>query len=113
MTLILGISAFFHDSSAALIRNGEILGAVQEERFTRVKHDPAFPTKSIQYLLNEFKIKLNDIEFVTFYEKPILKFDRLLETYLTIAPKGFTSFLKSAPIWLKQKLFLKPFYWKN
>ena len=107
MTYILGISAYYHDSSASLLKNGEIVAAVQEERFTRIKHDFSFPKKSIHYLLDEEKIKLDDIDYIVFYEKPFLKFERLLETYLAFAPKGFKSFAASIPVWLKEKLFQK------
>ena len=107
MALVLGISAFYHDSAAALIKNGEIISAAQEERFTRKKHDASFPINSIKFLLNYSNIKLNDIDFIVFYEKPFLKFERLLETYLAFAPKGFFQFLKSMPIWMKDKLFQK------
>ena len=107
MSYILGISAFYHDSSAAIIKNGEILGAVQEERFTRKKHDFSFPKQSITYLLNSIKIKLSDVDNIIFYEKPFVKFERLLETYLAFAPRGFSSFAKSMPLWIKQKLFQK------
>lgn len=107
MSYILGISAFFHDSSAALLKNGLIVGAVQEERFTRKKHDPSFPRNSIKYLLKEEKITLQNIDHIVFYEKPFLKFERLLETYIAFAPRGFFSFLKSMPLWIKDKLFQK------
>jgi len=102
---ILGISALYHDSAACLIRDGEILAAAQEERFTRIKHDASFPIQSIEYCLEETKITLSDVEHVTFYEKPFVKFERLLETYLSYAPKGIQSFWKAIPIWLKEKLF--------
>ncbi len=104
---ILGISAFYHDSAACLIDNGEILVAVQEERFTRIKHDSRFPINSINYCLNFSKINPQEIDYVVFYEKPFLKFERLLETYLAFAPKGFSSFSKSMPLWIKDKLFQK------
>ena len=104
---ILGISAYYHDSAAALIRNGEIVAAAQEERFTRKKHDPSFPSKAIAYCLSEAGIQLIDLNYIVFYEKPLNKFDRLLETYLAYAPKGFGSFIKSMPVWLKEKLYLK------
>jgi carbamoyltransferase len=105
MTIILGISAFYHDSAAAIVRDGEILGAVQEERFTRKKHDPNFPINAIRYCVKEAGVSWSDIDFVTFYEKPLLKFDRLLETYTSYAPKGFKSFRMAIPLWLKEKLF--------
>ncbi len=104
---ILGISAFYHDSAAALIKNGRIIAAAQEERFTRKKHDPAFPRKAIAYCLGECGITANDLTHVVFYEKPFLKFERLLYTYLSYAPLGLRSFLKAMPLWMKQKIFLK------
>jgi carbamoyltransferase len=104
---ILGVSAFYHDSAAALIEDGVIVAAAQEERFTRKKHDAAFPEKAISYCLKEAGIALSDVDFVTFYDKPFLKFERLLETYLSFAPKGFSSFKMAIPIWLKEKLFQK------
>jgi carbamoyltransferase len=104
---ILGISAFYHDSAACIIQDGEIIAATQEERFTRVKHDASFPVNSINYCLEEVKIKPEQIENIVFYEKPFLKFERLLETYLAFAPKGFVSFAKAMPIWVKDKLFQK------
>jgi len=106
-TNILGISAFYHDSAAALINNGEIIAAAQEERFTRKKHDPSFPEHAIKYCLEEAGILLSDIDHIVFYDKPLLKFERLLETYLSYAPQGFRSFVAAMPIWLKDKLFLK------
>ena len=107
MTYILGLSAYYHDSSAALIKDGEVICAVQEERFTRVKHDSDFPTECVRYILKNFKIELSEIEFVTFYDKPFLKFERLIETYVATAPYAYSSFNKAIPIWLKEKLFLK------
>jgi len=104
---ILGISAYYHDSAAALIKNGEVIAAAQEERFTRKKHDPAFPSESVKYCLREAGITLADVKLVTFYEKPFLKFERLLETYISFAPKGLLSFWSSMPTWLKSKLFQK------
>ena len=104
---ILGISAFYHDSAACLIKNGEIVAAAQEERFTRKKHDPCFPHNSIQYCLKEAGISSSKIDNVVFYEKPFVKFERLLETYLASAPRGFASFIKAMPIWIKDKLFQK------
>jgi carbamoyltransferase len=109
MTYILGISAFYHDSSAALIKDGKIISAAQEERFTRKKHDPGFPSNAINFVLNFSKIKLNQIDYIVFYEKPFLKFERLLETYVAFAPRGFQSFSRSMPLWLKEKLFQKKF----
>ena len=107
MTYILGISALYHDSAAALVRDGEIVGAAQEERFTRRKHDPRFPQHAIRYVLDEAGIAMADVDHVVFYDKPFLKFERLLETYLASAPKGFNSFRKAMPVWLREKLFLK------
>ena len=104
---ILGISAFYHDSAACLLKDGEIVAAAQEERFTRKKHDAGFPTHAIQYCLTEAGIAAKDIDNVVFYEKPFVKFERLLETYLAFAPKGFTSFAKAMPVWIKDKLFQK------
>lgn len=104
---ILGISAYYHDSAAALIQDGAIIACAQEERFTRVKHDPGFPKQAIQYCLEEGGVSIENIDYVVFYDKPLLTFDRLLETYLTFAPSGFSSFLKAMPVWLKDKLFLK------
>ncbi len=107
MTHILGISAFYHDSAAAIIKNGEIIAAAQEERFTRKKHDSSYPFNSVEYVLKESRLKLNDVNYVVFYEKPFLKFERLLETYVSFAPSGFKSFCMSMPIWLREKLFQK------
>ena len=107
MTSILGISAFYHDSAAALVIDGKIIAAAQEERFTRKKHDSSYPRNAVDYVLKEANLKLSDISYIAFYEKPFLKFERLLETYLAFAPKGFKSFTMSMPIWLKDKLFQK------
>ena len=107
MSIILGISAYYHDSAAAILRDGRILAAVQEERFTRKKHDPGFPANAIRYCLGEAGCSLDDIEAVVFYDKPLLKFERLLETFLATAPKGFGGFLRAMPVWLKEKLYLK------
>jgi carbamoyltransferase len=107
MTTILGISAFYHDSAAALVIDGEIVAAAQEERFTRKKHDPSYPTNAIDYCLKEAKLLLEQVDYIAFYDKPFLKFERLLETYVAFAPKGFQSFRMSMPIWLREKLFLK------
>jgi len=104
---ILGISAFYHDSAACLLKDGEIIAAAQEERFTRKKHDAGFPTHAIKYCLVEAGISASQIDNVVFYEKPFVKFERLLETYLAFAPKGFTSFAKAMPVWIKDKLFQK------
>ena len=107
MTSILGISAFYHDSAAAIIVDGEIIAAVQEERFSRKKHDASYPKCAINYVLKESNLKLNDIDHVVFYEKPFLKFERLLETYVGFSPSGFKSFSMSMPLWLNEKLFQK------
>ena len=104
---ILGVSAFYHDSAACLLKDGDILAAAQEERFTRKKHDAGFPRYAIEYCLKEAGISANEIANVVFYEKPFVKFERLLETYLAFAPKGFTSFAKAMPVWVKDKLFQK------
>ncbi|MEG3618544.1 carbamoyltransferase [Magnetovibrio sp. PR-2] len=104
---ILGISAYYHDSAAALIRRGEVIAAAQEERFSRIKHDSNFPRKAIEYCLEEAGCTLTDVDYVVFYDKPFLKFERLLETYLAFAPRGFKSFAKAMPIWLREKLFQK------
>ncbi len=104
---ILGISAFYHDSAAALVDDGSLIAAAQEERFTRKKHDSGFPHRAIDYCLGEAGIALDDIDAVVFYDKPFLKFERLLETYLAFAPKGFSSFRLAMPVWLREKLFLK------
>jgi len=105
--LILGISAFYHDSAVALIKDGEIIFAAQEERFTRKKHDPAFPSKALEEALNFTGYSTSDIDHVVFYEKPLLKFDRLFSTYSQFAPKGLRSFLSAMPVWFKEKLFIK------
>ena len=107
MATIFGLSAFYHDSAAALLVDGKIVAAAQEERFTRIKHDPAFPHKATAYCLEEAGLTLADVDHVVFYDKPFLKFERLLETYLTFAPKGFASFRMAMPVWLKEKLFQK------
>ena len=109
MTSILGISAFYHDSAAALIIDGKIIAAAQEERFSRKKHDFRYPYNAVQYVLSEAKLKLSQINHIVFYEKPFLKFERLLETYLAFAPSGFKSFSLSMPIWLREKLFQKKY----
>lgn len=105
-TAILGISAFYHDSAAALVVDGEIVAAAQEERFTRIKHDQSFPLNAIRYCLEQAEMDPEDLAHVVYYEKPLLKFERLLETYLSYAPLGFPSFLRAMPLWLRQKLFL-------
>lgn len=104
---ILGISCYYHDSAACLLKNGEIIGAAQEERFTRVKHDSSFPVNAVQYCLSEAKIKPSQVDYIAFYDKPFLKFERLLETYLAFAPRGLRGFIVSLPAWLKDKLFQK------
>jgi carbamoyltransferase len=106
MTAVLGISAYYHDSAAALVVDGEIVAAAQEERFTRVKHDHGFPTHAIAYCLEAAGLRPGDLDYVGFYDKPFLKFERILETYLAYAPVGFRSFLKAMPLWLRQKLHL-------
>jgi carbamoyltransferase len=106
MASILGISAYYHDSAAALVVDGRIVAAAQEERFTRKKHDPDFPIKAIEYCLGEAKLRPDQIDYVGFYDKPLLKFDRLIETYVAYAPSGFASFAKAMPLWLNQKLRL-------
>ncbi len=106
-TSILGISAFYHDSAAALLRDGEIIAAAQEERFTRKKHDASFPANAIRYCLAEARLELADVKYIVFYDKPLIKFERLLETYLSYAPNGLRSFLAAMPVWLKEKLYLK------
>jgi len=107
MTAILGISAYYHDSAAALVVDGRIAAAAQEERFTRKKHDPDFPRKAIEYCLREANITLADVTHIVFYDKPLIKFERLIETYLAYAPQGFLSFMTAIPVWLKEKLYLK------
>ena len=106
MTSILGISAFYHDSAACLIVDGEIVAAAQEERFSRVRHDHRFPLNAARYCLSEAGLTASDLDYVGFYDKPLLKFDRLLETYLDYAPSGFSSFLKALPLWMKEKLWM-------
>ena len=107
MNTILGISAFYHDSAATLLKNGKIIAAAQEERFTRKKHDSSYPYNAIEFVLKFSNLKLSEIDQIVFFEKPFLKFERLLETYVAFAPKGFTSFSKAIPIWIKEKLFQK------
>lgn len=104
---VVGISAYYHDSAVALIHNGVIIAAAQEERFTRKKHDAAFPAQALQFCLAQAGIRAEDVDYVAFYDKPFLKFERLLETYLAFAPKGFSSFRLALPVWLREKLFLK------
>jgi len=104
---ILGISAFYHDSAAALVEDGRIVAAAQEERFSRRKHDAGFPRAAIAYCLDAAGVGLDAVDHVAFYDKPFLKFERLLETYLAFAPRGFRSFAMAMPLWLKEKLFQK------
>ena len=113
MTSILGISAFYHDSAACILKDGKIIAAAQEERFTRKKHDPRYPKNAIEFVLNYANLKLSEIDQIVFFEKPFLKFERLLETYVAFAPKGFTSFSKAMPLWIKEKLFQKNFLFNN
>ncbi len=110
---VLGISALYHDSAAALVVDGRIVAAAQEERFTRKKHDSGFPQHAIAYCLAEGKVRLEDLDYVAFYDKPFIKFERLLETYLSFAPKGFKSFQLAMPIWLREKLFQKSLLARN
>lgn len=104
---ILGISAYYHDAAAALVQDGKIIAAAQEERYTRKKHDASFPSNAVKFCLKDANIKLNDLDAIVFYDKPLLKFERLLETYYAYAPKGFLSFFKAMPVWMKEKIFLK------
>src|SRR5262245_65468984 len=107
---ILGLSAFYHDSAAALVVDGQIVAAAQEERFTRKKHDSRFPHYALAYCLEEGGITLGEVDYIAFYDKPFLKFERLLETYLAFAPRGFRSFRMAVPLWLKEKLFQKQLF---
>ena len=113
MSSILGISAFYHDSAACILKDGEIVAAAQEERFTRKKHDSSYPHNSVEFVLKYSNLKLNDVDQIVFFEKPFLKFERLLETYVAFAPKGFISFSKAMPLWIKEKLFQKNFLFNN
>ena len=113
MTSILGISAFYHDSAAALIVDGEIIAAAQEERFSRKKHDPGYPFNAVNYVLSAGKLQLSEVDYIVFFEKPFLKFERLLETYMAFAPKGFKSFSLSMPLWLREKLFQKRYLFEK
>ena len=113
MKSILGISAFYHDSAAAILIDGKIVAAAQEERFTRKKHDSSYPFHAIEFVLNFSNLNINDIDQIIFFEKPFLKFERLLETYVAFAPRGFLSFCKSMPIWLREKLFQKKMLFKE
>ena len=107
MTSILGISAFYHDSAAAIIVDGQIIAAAQEERFSRIKHDSSYPKNAVEFVLNYSNLSLSQVEHIVFFEKPFLKFERLLETYIGFAPKGFAQFAKAMPVWLRDKLFQK------
>ena len=109
MSSILGISAFYHDSAACILKDGKIIAAAQEERFTRKKHDPSYPHNAIEFVLKFSKLKLSEVDQIVFFEKPFLKFERLLETYVAFAPRGFVSFAKAMPLWIKEKLFQKNF----
>ncbi|MDH3392528.1 MAG: carbamoyltransferase [Desulfobulbaceae bacterium] len=113
MGAILGISAFYHDSAAALLVDGEICAAAQEERFTRKKHDPAFPVNAVRYVLEEGGVSVEDLDAIAFYDKPYLKFERLLETYHAFAPSGLRSFLSAMPVWIKEKLFMRKMVWDD
>src|SRR3989442_2112625 len=106
-SFILGLSAFYHDSAACLVRDGEIVAAAQEERFTRKKHDAAFPTHAVEYCLRAGSIKSTDLDLVAFYEKPFLKFDRILHSYLAYAPTGLRSFLMAIPLWIRERIWMK------
>ena len=110
---ILGISAYYHDSAAALLLDGEILAAAHEERFSRKKHDSAFPTGAVHYVLSEAGLGIADLKAIAFYDKPYLKFERLLETYHGFAPKGLGSFLSAIPVWIKEKLFMRRMLWEE
>ncbi len=107
MSRVLGISAFYHDSAAAILDDGEVVAAAQEERFTRKRHDAAFPHHALTYCLEEAGLSLDELDAVVFYDKPFLKFERLLETYYAFAPRGLRSFLSAMPVWIKEKLMLK------
>src|SRR5262245_30028269 len=107
MTAILGISAFYHDSASAIVVDGDIVAAAQEERFTRKKHDEGFPKHAVSYCLEEAGLSPHQLDFVAFYDKPLLKFERLLETYLAFAPRGIRSFSMAMPVWLRDKLMMR------
>ena len=106
MTRILGVSAYYHDSAACLVVDGEIVAAAQEERFTRKKHDAAFPSRAVEYCLRQGGITATELDLVGFYEKPLVKFSRLLETYIACAPRGLRSYLMALPVWLTEKLWM-------
>ena len=103
---ILGISAYYHDSAACLVEDGRIVAAAQEERFTRKKHDPSFPSNAVAYCLREAGVEARDLDLIGFYEKPLVKFERLLETYIACAPKGLRSYLMALPLWLGERLWI-------
>ena len=107
MAIILGISAFYHDSAACILKDRKIVAAAQEERFTRKKHDSSYPYYAIEFVLKYVNLRLSEVDQIVFFEKPFLKFERLLETYVGFAPKGYLSFSKAIPIWIKEKLFQK------
>ena len=107
MKKILGISAFYHDSAAAVTIGDDIIAAAQEERFTRIKHTPDFPVNAIKYCLDEAGLSIDELDAIVFYDKPLLKFERLLQTYYSFSPKGLRSFLKAIPVWINEKMFLK------
>ena len=113
MSTILGISAFYHDSAACILKDGKIIAAAQEERFSRKKHDPSYPKNAIEFVLEYSNLKLSEVDQIVFFEKPFLKFERLLETYVAFAPKGFVSFSKAMPLWIKEKLFQKNLLFKK
>ncbi len=113
MSSILGISAFYHDSAACILKDGKIVAAAQEERFTRIKHDPSYPHNAIEFVLRYANLQLSEVNQIVFFEKPFLKFERLLETYVAFAPKGFISFAKAMPLWIKEKLFQKNLLYNN
>ena len=113
MKIILGISAFYHDSAACILKDGKIIAAAQEERFTRKKHDSSYPKHAIEFVLKFANLKLSEVDSIVFFEKPFLKFERLLETYVAFAPKGYISFAKAIPLWIKEKLFQKNFLYNK
>src|SRR3954467_2773520 len=106
-SIILGLSAYYHDSASCILRDGDIIAAAQEERFTRKKHDASFPKAAVAYCLKEAGCSMEQVDCVAFYEKPFLKFDRILHSYLACAPRGLPSFLKSIPLWIKEKIWMK------
>src|SRR5271170_4387787 len=110
---VLGISAYYHDSAASILVDGQIVAAAQEERFSRKKHDSSFPINACRYVLQEAGVEYEDLDAIAFYEKPFLKFERLLETYHAFAPSGFTSFLSAIPVWIKEKLFMRSMLGKH